>query len=193
MRIPNSLIGAAGEYLVAAELSRRGWLATVTIKNAPGTDVLAQHHATKWVVAVQSKTTGGVGSWLLGIGEETPTALDNEWIVLVSLGGEGGSPRFWVMPKNHVAAYLWVGHRRWLSGAKSDGSPRKDTTMREIVAGDIVEYESRWGWLEQSTTVVRYSLLPSWCREGMRDPSIGLRADHPDVRRLRAVPVPVVV
>ena len=31
------LTGAAGEYYVAAELSRRGWLATVTIKNAPGT------------------------------------------------------------------------------------------------------------------------------------------------------------
>ena len=28
------LTGAAGEYYVAAELSRRGWLATVTIKNA---------------------------------------------------------------------------------------------------------------------------------------------------------------
>ena len=32
-KIPNSLIGAAGEYLIAAELSRRGWLAAVTIKN----------------------------------------------------------------------------------------------------------------------------------------------------------------
>jgi len=32
-KIPNSLIGAAGAYLIAAELSRRGWLGTVTIKN----------------------------------------------------------------------------------------------------------------------------------------------------------------
>ena len=32
-KIPNSLIGAAGEYLIAAELSRRGCLATATIKN----------------------------------------------------------------------------------------------------------------------------------------------------------------
>ena len=32
-KIPSSLIGAAGEYLIAAELSRRGWLTTVTMKN----------------------------------------------------------------------------------------------------------------------------------------------------------------
>ena len=35
-----NLIGAAGEYYVAAELSRSGWLATVTLKNARGIDVL---------------------------------------------------------------------------------------------------------------------------------------------------------
>jgi hypothetical protein len=52
------LTGAAGEYYVAAELSRRGWLATVTIKNSPGTDVLAQRLGTGRVVSIQVKTAG---------------------------------------------------------------------------------------------------------------------------------------
>jgi hypothetical protein len=34
------LTGAAGEYHVAAQLSQRGWLATITKKNSPGTDEL---------------------------------------------------------------------------------------------------------------------------------------------------------
>lgn len=189
MAIPNSLIGAAGEYLVAAELSRRGWLATVTIKNAPGTDVLGQHHESKRVVAIQTKTTSGGGSWLLGIGEETPTRLDNEWVVLVSLGGKAGDARFWLMPRNHVAAYLWVGHRLWLTGVKPDGTPRKDTAMRGVAAADVSGYEGRWEWLEDRTTAVPYSLLPQWFHEGLRDPTVGLRSDHPDIGLLGAVAV----
>ena len=58
-RMPTGLTGAAGEYYVAAELSRRGWLATVTIKNAPGTAVLAQNPITKLTVAIQTKTSSG--------------------------------------------------------------------------------------------------------------------------------------
>ena len=49
------LTGAAGEYYVAAELSRRSWLATVTIKNSPGTDVLAQRLDRRRLVAIQTK------------------------------------------------------------------------------------------------------------------------------------------
>ncbi|HSI36145.1 MAG TPA: hypothetical protein VK986_21355, partial [Tepidisphaeraceae bacterium] len=47
------LTGAAGEYHVAAELSRRGRLATVTIKNSPGTDVLAQRRDRSAMVAAE--------------------------------------------------------------------------------------------------------------------------------------------
>ncbi len=48
-------IGAAGEYHVAVQLSQRNWLATITIKNSPGTDVLAQHVETGVVVAIQTR------------------------------------------------------------------------------------------------------------------------------------------
>jgi hypothetical protein len=33
--------GIAGEFLVAGELSMRGWIATLTAKNTPHVDVLA--------------------------------------------------------------------------------------------------------------------------------------------------------
>ncbi len=159
----------------------------MTIKNAPGTDVLAQHYASKRVVAIQTKTTARGGSWILGIGEETPTILDNEWVILVSLGWMGGQPQYWVMPKNHVAAYLWVSHRRWLKGMKVDGTVRKDTSMRNVRATSITGYESKWDWLDASTIDVPYSLLPDWVHEGLHDPDIGLRQVHPDASTLGAV------
>ena len=41
-KLSSNDVGVAGEYLVAAQLTLRGWLATVTLKNSPGIDVLAQ-------------------------------------------------------------------------------------------------------------------------------------------------------
>jgi hypothetical protein len=42
-------------------------------------------------------------------------------------------------------------------------------------------------WLEASTIDVPYSLLHDWVHEGLHDPDIGLRQDHPDARTLGAV------
>ena len=192
MKVPNSLIGAAGEYLVAAELSRRGWLATVTIKNAPGTDVLAQDLESKRVVAIQTKTATREGRWILGRQEEAPTTAPDEWFVLVSLGKQSSDQRFWVMPRNHVAAYIWVGHRLWLRQPGRGGRAHRESAIRNIRTADIAAYEDRWEWLKGPSTDVSYSLLPEWFRDGVRGADVGLRADHPDVEKLGAVPIDLV-
>lgn len=41
--LPPGLSGVAGEYFVAAELSRRRFIASVTLRNARGIDVLVAH------------------------------------------------------------------------------------------------------------------------------------------------------
>ena len=41
MTISKILSGVAGEYFVAAEMSRRGYIASLTLKNTRGIDVLA--------------------------------------------------------------------------------------------------------------------------------------------------------
>ncbi len=57
----HKLVGATGEYLVAAELSRRGLIATTFTGNVPHYDIIASddagHH-----VSVQVKASKG-GSW----------------------------------------------------------------------------------------------------------------------------------
>jgi hypothetical protein len=60
-KIPTGLTGAAGEYYTVAELSRRGWLATVAIKNSPGTDVLAQKRP-EFFIAPRNVVAGRVFS-----------------------------------------------------------------------------------------------------------------------------------
>src|SRR5829696_2750051 len=53
---PGEAPGRGGRVLVAAELSLKGWLATVTIKNAPLIDVLAHRPGSGRSLAIQTKT-----------------------------------------------------------------------------------------------------------------------------------------
>lgn len=55
-RTQYNIIGVAGEYFVAAELSRRGWIAVLTLKNTPNIDLIATTLDGKRTVNVQVKT-----------------------------------------------------------------------------------------------------------------------------------------
>lgn len=54
----SSLIGIAGAHFVAAELSQRGYIATVTSRNTEGIDVLASSPDGSKTVSIQVKTSG---------------------------------------------------------------------------------------------------------------------------------------
>src|SRR5262245_42068402 len=149
---PTGLTGAAGEYFVAAELSLRGWLATVTIKNAPYTDVLAQKPLEGLAVAIQTKTSSGGNRFQLNSKAEGPSKAQNQWYVFVRLDeDEVGRPRYFVVPHNVMAGALFAQHREWLSGKKRDGSDRRDSAMRSMPLDDIAAYEDRWDLLEAPT------------------------------------------
>lgn len=55
--ISRSLVGIAGAHFVAAELSQRGYIATVTSRNTEGIDVLASSVDGLKTVSIQVKTS----------------------------------------------------------------------------------------------------------------------------------------
>ena len=60
------LTGVTGEYYVAAELSRRGYIASITLRNTKGVDVLCSNTDASKSVGIQVKTrTGMQRSWIL--------------------------------------------------------------------------------------------------------------------------------
>ena len=64
--IPPVLTGVAGEYFVAAELSRRGYIASISLRNTRGIDILATNQAATRSITIQSKTNqSGARSWIL--------------------------------------------------------------------------------------------------------------------------------
>lgn len=181
--VPNGLkstglTGAAGEYHVAAQLSQRGWLATITIKNSPGTDVLAQHVDTGALVAVQTKTTATASQgWILGAKDEKPTERTDSWYVLVGMHGENERPDFYVLPRNHVAAHLWVGYQHWLTTPGRGGKPHQENTLRNIYPSEVSAYKEDWDALLAPSTNRPYALPDTFA---IHVKEFGLPPGHPD-------------
>lgn len=129
-KLSKVLSGVAGEYFVAAELSRRGYIASITLRNSRGIDLLCAAEGGDCAVRIQVKTNQGTKpQWMLSRKAEHQRD-DDLFYVFVSLHGLEGSPTYHVVPAAIVADHCRDTHAAWLQGSKSDGSPRKDTSMR---------------------------------------------------------------
>jgi len=129
-KLAKGLSGAAGQCFVAAELSRRGLIATVTLRNARGVDVLACNESATRTASIQVKTNQYSNKkWLLDKKAEDLVA-DDLFYVFVNLNGLGGVPTYHIVESNTVAKDLKRRHKKHLSKSKKDGRPRKDSTMR---------------------------------------------------------------
>lgn len=150
-KLPTGLVGAAGEYFVAAELSQRGWLATVTIKNAKATDVLAQRlePPPPRILSVQTKTTSpGNENFTLSARDESVAIHEDQWFVFVGLSRPGLRPNFWIVPHDVVAARIYSSHRHWLGTPSPTGKDRNDTPRRAIHRGHLDGYQEAWELLD---------------------------------------------
>jgi len=131
-QLETTLVGVSGEYYVAAELSVRGYLASVTVRNSRGIDIIASNSDASRSVSIQVKTNkSGKSEWILNKKAESYYS-DNHFYVFVALHGTGQRPDFYIVPSKVVAEYTSASHRNWLAGSKSDGSPRRDSSMRKF-------------------------------------------------------------
>lgn len=137
------LVGVAGEYLVAAELSRRGYIASLTLKNTRGVDILAASADASHAVSIQVKTsTGKRNSWILNSKAET-LKTDKFFYVLVKLAGLDDPAEFFIVPSEIVADYCRTGHATWLVSPGAKGQKRNDSNMRKFDDYEGV-YRNRW-------------------------------------------------
>lgn len=143
MKLEKSLVGVAGEYLVAAELTLRGYVAAITLRNSRGTDIIASASDGRQSVSIQVKSnSSGKASWMLTKSSETFFS-DSHYYVFVAIESLEKKPTFYVVPSKIVADKIKISHREWLANSKKDGSPRKDSSMR--IFNDF-DNEYRDGW-----------------------------------------------
>jgi hypothetical protein len=141
-KIPSILVGVAGEYFVAAELSRRGYIASISMRNTRGIDILATNEEATHSITIQCKANqDGGSSWILNKKAED-FAPKNHFYVFVALTAPNERPRYHVVPASFVADYTRESHAAWLKGKKG----RKDTPMRKFDDKDGA-YLDRWDLL----------------------------------------------
>lgn len=137
--------GVSGEYFVAAELSRRGYVASLTLRNTRGIDILASNGDATKSVGIPVKTCQGTrADWMLNKKAEEDLAA-NLFYVFVCLP-PSGLPAFYIVPKGVVAKYVHDTHREWLATPGRKGHQHVDTDMRRFKDPDGV-YRDRWDLL----------------------------------------------
>src|SRR5436309_8820319 len=98
MKIQPLLAGVAGEYFVAAELSRRGHIASISLRNTRGIDILATNREASRSITIQCKTNQlGHKVWILNEKCET-FASEDHFYVFVVLGGVLERPVYHIVP-----------------------------------------------------------------------------------------------
>jgi hypothetical protein len=141
-RLPTDLSGTAGEYFVAAELSRRGYIASLTLNHARGIDIIAANPDATRSVSIQVKTNQrDYKDWMLNSKAEK-AAEDNFFYVFVNLRGLG-EPEYHVVPSKEVASFVTENHKEYMATPKRDGTPKKNTLMRNFLDPHS-NYLGRW-------------------------------------------------
>jgi hypothetical protein len=132
----NQLSGMTGVYLVAAELSRRGFIASPTSRSAQGADLLVTDIDCKRSYAVQVKTNGKAANfWLTGSKAKTMVS-DALVYALVNLRPNGAE--FYLVPSDVVAENIVV----------SEPSPTRKSTWYSIYRNQIEQYKDNWAIFE---------------------------------------------
>ncbi len=130
--LPKGLSGIAGEYFVAGELSRRGYVASITLRNTRGIDLLVSNADATRQVAIQVKTNQGrKPEWVLSKKAESFYA-DNLFYVFVNLKSPAERPDFHIVPSKVVADFVKSDHQNWLESPGKSGQAHKDNPVRKF-------------------------------------------------------------
>jgi RecB family endonuclease NucS len=159
----NKLVGQTGEYLVAAELSRRGLIATTFTGNVPHYDIIASDESGRHV-SVQVKSIRGL-TWQFAnishycevtfegkrqlIGNLKPCPVHRLVMVFVKIEDDGND-RFYVLPWEDLRDLLVQRHRAYL--IKHNGTrPKQWQSLHCAIPEEPLRpYQDKWDTIEKS-------------------------------------------
>ena len=143
----NNTIGIAGEFFVAAELTRRGIVASLTSKNTKAIDILASNKDGSKSVSIQVKTSNSqkINKWMMTEMSEKISS-DNLFYVLVNMN-EGEMPNYFIVPSVYVAEKLKTDYLKWINTPAKNGQKHNPTTMRTFVFAseeEMLKHKDAW-------------------------------------------------
>lgn len=128
-RLSSISSGITGEYLAAGELSRHGYIASVTLKNSKGVDILVTNSNATKTLAIQVKTNQGSNKWWLLDKKAEDSYSKSLFYIFVNLNN-GKTPDFYIVPSKVVAKFVIKTHKKWLKTPGREGQAHNDNPMR---------------------------------------------------------------
>ncbi len=146
-RISGIQTGVAGEYFIAAELSRRGYVASLTSNNTKDIDLVASNASASETVCIQVKSNQGTQrEWLLSRKCEA-IRPESYFYIFVNLNGLE-TPEYFIVPSKVVAEFATRAHQEYLTNLGKKGQQRKDNSIRKFRDEHGV-YLNKWNLLSQ--------------------------------------------
>ncbi len=151
-----------GEYLVACELARRGFLAATFSGNVPEFDLIVTN-GNGVSLPVQVKTSNS-GTWQFSIdrfvditmkgdrqimGKKKPLAVPNLICVFVIAGKQYGDDQFFVLAWSEVQE-LAIAHYKSVLAAHGGVRPKKPESLHcALYLKELEGYRDNWGLVEE--------------------------------------------
>src|SRR6266516_499736 len=150
-------IGLTGEFYVLAQLVQRGLVASLTLANTKGVDILVSNARLNRLFKIEVKTTDNSPRheslftdepcycWTMSAKHEHVVDA-NLFYCFVALRGLEQLPKSFIVPSLYVAMYVREQHAYWL---RTRQRPVANTAMRRfrIKASDPLGFENNWGVL----------------------------------------------
>ncbi len=137
--------GVAGELYVAAEISRRGAIATITAKNTPDIDVIGttKDGSRTAIIQVKAGRSDG-GGFIVGTSamREYPPSSFHVFVLMKN----DEAPKFWIIPSNTVANIAETDYQNWLKkkAIATSTAPRKFDWKHLKSEESIKRYQNQW-------------------------------------------------
>lgn len=152
-----NLVGNAGEYYVMAEPLKRGWVAALAPRNAPGFDILVTDGGQTAKIRVKTKSQG-YADWQWVTRKDGALFRDlaetADFTVLVNLAERTAELQYFVVPTQHLYALTCAEHDKWLATPGRNGRPHNSTNRNRHVnevrdREFLAPFEDAWDGLWQ--------------------------------------------
>ncbi len=153
----NQLTKQIGEYLVACELARRGFIVATFSGNVPDFDIIATDKRSS-SCPIQVKTTN-TGTWQFSIdrfaeiifagnmqiiGKPKPLTVPGLICVFVIAGESYGQDKFYILEWSKVRDIIIRHHAQWLSSHGGVRPKKPDSLHCAIKVNAIEEFQNQW-------------------------------------------------
>jgi len=150
-----------GEYLVASELARRGYLSSTFSGNVPEFDIIAANQKGKMIL-IQVKAING-GSWQFAIDRfvnikivgnkqqienKIEQPIKNLICVLVIIGKDYGEDEFFILKWSKLQEILINNHDVFLKKHNGERPKSKESMHCGLNKEDILRYKDKWNYIK---------------------------------------------